>query len=254
MIIYALYTIIGLIVKPTNYVLIEEGTIAMEESVVGYIIREETLLKNKDRDKNIIPIKTEGEKVAKNQKIARYYNSDEPELLAKIDRINNKIQEAIKGTPDLFSSDIKVLDAEIEKNIESMKKTNNLVTIRENKKDINKYIEKKSVIAGELSQSGSYIKKLINQREKIERQISSGSEYIKAPKSGIVSYRVDNLEDVLSIKSIETIDRKTLEKLEIKTGQMVTSSDQKGKIINNFSSYIAVAAKSNEAKEAEVRR
>ena len=91
-IIYALFTIIKLVVKPADHVLIERGSIAMEEPAIGYIIREETLLKNKDTDKNIIPIKAEGEKVAKNQRIARYYNSDEPELIAKIDEINNKIQ------------------------------------------------------------------------------------------------------------------------------------------------------------------
>ena len=61
--------------------------------------------------------------------------------------------------------------------------------------------------------------------------------------SGVVSYRVDNLEEVLTINNFENL----------KTGQVVATSNEYGKIINNYECYIATILKSKEAKEATIR-
>ena len=65
--------------------------------------------------------------------------------------------------------------------------------IAEYKKQIMNLVTKKAKISGESSASGSYLKQLYNQRTKLEEQLNSGAEYIKAPSSGIVSYKVDGL-------------------------------------------------------------
>ena len=61
-------------------------------------------------------------------------------------------------------------------------------------------MSKKSKIAGEQSPAGSYLKKLIDQRSEYENELNSGAEYIEATKSGIVSYRVDGYEDILTTR------------------------------------------------------
>jgi len=43
-IVYALYAIINLVIKPVDKVLIEEGKIYSEETVVGYIMRDEEVV------------------------------------------------------------------------------------------------------------------------------------------------------------------------------------------------------------------
>ena len=81
--------------------------------------------------------------------------------------------------------------------------------------------------------------------------MKNGSEYQKAPMSGIVSYRVDGLEETLSIDKFNDINEKYLESLDLKTNQIISASNECGKIIDNFKCYIAVTMNSNEAMEAK---
>jgi len=43
-IVYVLYAIINLVIKPVDKVLIEEGKIYLEETTVGYILRDEEVI------------------------------------------------------------------------------------------------------------------------------------------------------------------------------------------------------------------
>lgn len=249
---YVAFKIVKLAIKPTNTLIVEPGTVSSEEETVGYIIREETVIKGNGNKNYIIPIKAEGEKVAKNDKVYRYSGDNEEELLKKTEDLNEKIQEALKGKPRSPNSDIRALDRQIETKIDNIRLKNNMQDILEYKKDINKYVEKKAKITGELSTAGSYIKELMKEKEKVEKQISSNSEYMVTKKSGVVSYRVDNLEEVLTTDSINDLNKKKLEELDIKAGEMVASSNNMGKVINNFYCYIITNLKSEESKKAEV--
>ena len=151
-----------------------------------------------------------------------------------------------------FSSDIKLLESQIEKELNSVYEVNNIQKIQEYKRNINTYITKKAKISGDLSPSGSYLKQLLLQREELENNLNSDSEYINAPESGIVSYRVDGLEDVLKTDNFTSLDKEFLEKLNLKTGQTVTSSEEMGKIINNYQCYIIFNSDTNEALETKV--
>ena len=129
---------------------------------------------------------------------------------------------------------------------------NDLQKIKEYKKDLNSYITKKAKIAGELSPSGSYLKSLIEERSKYENELNSGSEYITAPKSGIVSYRVDGLEETLTTNNLGALSKKMLEDLNLKTGQIVSTNEESGKIIDNFYCYIATILDDNTIQEEQV--
>ena len=156
------------------------------------------------------------------------------------------------GQTDLLPRDIEAIDKQIESEIDGLKLKNNIQEISENKKDINTYITKKSKIAGDLSKAGSYINGLIQEREKYQTELKSNSEYINAPMSGIVSYRVDNYEDILTPNKFDTLSKNFLENLELKTGQIIATSNQMGKVINNYECYIAAVMDSEKAKEANI--
>lgn len=250
--IYSLYEIISLVAEPTDTFIIENGSISSEESVTGYVIREETVVKGTNYKNGMVQIKTEGEKVAKEENIFRYYGTNEENIKQKIAETNEKIQEAISGQNQLWTSDIAAIDSQIENKIDGINEENEIQKIKEHKKDIDTYITKKSKIAGDLSQAGSYINSLIQEKEKYDEELKKNSEYVTAPMSGVVSYRIDNLEEVLTPNNFEKIDKKFLEDLELKTGQIVSSNSQAGKIINNYECYIATIMNSKEAKEAEV--
>lgn len=58
---------------------------------------------------------------------------------------------------------------------------------------------------------------MIEERKSYENQLNSGAEYVKAPISGLVSYRVDGLEETLTPENFEMINEEYLENLNIKT-------------------------------------
>lgn len=238
-VIYCVYRIINLVANPTDTFVVEKGKLSFEETKQGYVIRDETVVKGENYKNGMNQIKTEGEKVAKGEAIFRYYTSGEEKLKQKIQELDVKIQEAWENENNLFSSDIKSIETQIEAKLKESYGINDLQKIKEYKKDINSYITKKAKIAGEKSPSGSYLKKLIEERSKYENELNSGSEYIKALKSGVVSYRVDGLEETLTPNNFGALSKKMLEDLNLKTGQIVSTNEESGKIIDNFYCYIA---------------
>ena len=252
-IVYAIYAVINLILKPTETFVVESGQIAFEETVQGYIIRDETVIKGENYKNGISQIKSEGEKVAKGEAIYRYYTSGEEELIKKINELDIKIRDAMENENDLYSSDIKTLETQIHKKIYEVCELNDMQKIKEYKNELNTIITKKAKVAGELSPSGSYLKQLINERTKYENELNSGSEYIKATKSGVVSYRVDGLEEVLTPSNLASLSKEMLQNLKLKTGEIVSTSDESGKVIDNFYCYIACILENESINAADVK-
>ena len=249
---YLIYNIIELIKRPTDLFIVESGDISLEEDSTGYVIRDEVVISGENSENGLVQIKTEGERVSKGESVFRYYSKNEDELNKKIEELDTKIQEALQGQTNIYTNDIKILENQIEENLELIKYTNDIAKIKEYKKLINNAITKKAKIIGDLSPSGSYIKELIQERNTYENELNSGVEYITAVNSGIVSYRIDGLEDVFSIEDFSNLNKEMLENIDLKTGQIVASSNTSGKIINNFYSYIATIMNSKTAKEKKV--
>lgn len=245
---YILVTIVKLIIKPTDTILVEKGLLSSEESLQGYVIRNESVLKGDNYKNGLIEIKTEGEKVSKDEPVFRYYTQGEDDLVKKIQELDSKIAEAWDSSTNIFSSDIKILEDQIEEKLNAVYSLNDLQKIKEYKNDINSYITKKAKIAGEYSPAGSYLKQLIDERSKYENQLNSGSEIVVAPEAGVISYRVDGLEEILNPEKFDTLDKSTLEGLKLKTGQIVSKSTEAGKIIDNFTCYIACIIKNDNSR------
>lgn len=253
LLIYAIIAIINLIIKPTDTFLVENGKISLEESVQGYVIRDETVIKGENYKNGIAPIKSEGEKVANGEAIYRYYTRGEEELIQKISNLDVKIRETMEKENDIYSSDIKILENEIHKKIYQSTDLNDMQQIKEYKNELNTLITKKAKIAGELSPSGSYLKQLIEERSEYENELNSGSEYIKATRSGVVSYRVDGLEEVLTPSNLGALSKKMLQDLKLKTGEIVSTSEESGKVIDNFYCYIACILKNENISAANIK-
>lgn len=247
--IYAVYLVAKLVQNPTNTFMVTNGKISQEESDIGYIIREETVVKGQNYKNGMVKIKNEGEKVAKGDSVFRYYSSGEEELKNKIAELDVEIQSIMQNEKSSFPSDVKLLESQIEKELDSIYGVNNAQKIQEYKKNINSYITKKAKIS---SPSNSRLKELLSQREEYENRLTSDSENVNAPESGIVSYRVDGLESVLTTEDFTKFNKSFLQDLKLKTGQTVASNEEVGKIINNYQCYIVFNSNTNEAKNSKV--
>ena len=250
---YVAYVTYLLVKQPTDTFTVDNGTLYLEETVEGYVIRKETVIKGENYKNGMEQIAVEGEKVAKNQSVFRYYSNNETTLKEKIAELDNKIQEALeKDNTSIYSSDLKILEGRIDEKIKSLSGMTDASAIADCKKQISDLVTKKAKMAGELSPSGSYIKQLIQERSTYESQLNSGSEYVKASNSGVVSYRVDGLEETLGNIELSSLSKGYLDNLNLKTGKMIATSEESGKVIDNFSCYIATSLNSEKSKEAKV--
>ncbi len=162
---------------------LKNGKIYQEETTYGYIVREEKTLSGENHKNGLVEIKTEGTKVSKGENVFRYYSNNEETLKKKIAELDIEIGQALEGQTDAYSADIQVLDNQIENYLQKIIEENNVKSIEEYKSVITDALIKKAKITGDLSPSGSNIKKLIEQRRKYEEELNNGQEYIKAEMS-----------------------------------------------------------------------
>ncbi len=251
-IVYVLYIIYLLIKEPTNIFTVEEGKLYQEETDVGYVIRKETVVKGQNYKNGMEQIVAEGERASTNQNIFRYYSSNEENLKQKIADLDTKIQEVMSSDINILPADMKLLENQIDEKIKNISTITDIAKLTEYKKEIDNLVTKKAKIAGESSPKGSYLNQLIEERKNYESQLNSGAEYVKAPTSGLISYRVDGLEEILTPDNFGSLSKEFLESLDLKTGKIVATNEECGKVINNFLCYIATVTSSDEARNAKV--
>lgn len=252
LLIYLFYIIYLLIKQPTNVFTVENGKLYKEETDIGYVIRNEKIVKSENYKNGMEQIIGEGSRAAVNENIFRYYSTNEENLKQKIADLDVKIQDTMSQEEGVFTSDAKILENQIDDKIQDINKVNDISKLTEYKKEIESLVSKKAKIAGEASPQGSYLRKLIEERKKYETELNSGAEYVKAPMSGIVSYRVDGLEETLTPDNFSSLNKEYLESLNLNTGKIVASNEECGKVIDNFECYIATISSSEEAQNAKV--
>lgn len=242
-----------LLKKPTDTFVVEKGSISYEEVATGYVIRDEYLLQGENSKNGMVQIKYEDEKVSKGDPVFRYYSDNEDNLVKQISKLDEEINKAIEeNESSVKPSDMISIEGQIEDTLDAMYNTNELRKLDEYAKKIESYITKKAQIAGEHSPTGSLVKTLIAKRSTLEAELNSNAETIISPESGIVSYRVDGLEEILKCNDFSYLNKSTLESYDLKTGSTIPQSNEKGKVVNNFVCYIASCMDTEKADGAKV--
>ena len=249
---YISKNVLNLVKQPTNSFILSNGDLYLEESVEGYIIRDEVVVQGENYKDGMLKIKNEGERVAKGEAIFRYYSENEESIKDKIQEVEKQIQENMPSNEEIMSSDIISLDEQIKAEIDNIAKSSELQRIKEYKSEIQVYLDRKISLIGQSDNVSDEVKKLIKQKQEYENELTKNSEYINAPVSGEVSYRVDGFEDKLKIGDFSYLSKEFLDNLNLRTGSIIPNSEEKGKLINNFESYIAVVSGSEEAKRARI--
>ena len=249
--IYLIALLVKIVKKPTSTFVVEKGKIYQEEFTEGYIIRDETIINKENTNDKIVPIKSEGEKVAKGESIYRYCIENEDEINKKIEDIDIEIQKNLNNDDTYFSTDIKLMNNQIDKKLSEICESNNLNKISQGKTEINTYLTKKMKVKAENSNNET-LKKLVSERNSYENQLDNNSRYIVADTSGVISYRVDGLENTLKSGDFSYLSEQYLKNLDIQTGQIVALSNNSGKIVDNFQCNVVCILNSEEARNSEV--
>jgi len=237
----------------TNTFVVANGFLSYEEITEGYVIRDETILQGENYKNGMIQVVSDNQRVAKNQTVFRYYSNGEEEIQNKISKLDEEIHQVLESSgTNIFSSDIISLENQIEETINLMYSVNNIQKMEENKKKIESYVSKKAKITGSLSPSDSYVKTLIKQRDDLETQLQENSEMVTAPKAGLISYRVDGLEEILKPDNFNYLTTELLNSFKLNVGAVIPINNEKGKIVNNFNCYIAVSINTEKSLTAKV--
>ncbi|MBQ6860343.1 MAG: hypothetical protein IJO08_01695 [Clostridia bacterium] len=249
-IVFFVVSLIRLFQKPANTVLVKHGELINYEEVVGYIIREEDLVDTSEYDGMIKTAVSDAERVSKGSVIMNYVSKAEEQLVKKIAELDIKIEKAIESQQTIFTNDVKVLDTEIENYIYANLKGSNFIdSTKQYSKEINQKVEKKAKIVGELSPAGSELKSLIEQRKKYETELNNSEKALHATNSGLVSYRVDGYENLLTPASFSELTIDYLEGLKLTTDEVISVDTDKVKIVDNFNCYIAVPLRADAAED-----
>ncbi len=233
--------------------IVSNGSLSYEESLEGYLIRDEEVLEgDTSNEAQMIQIMADNQKAAKDEAVFRYYAEDEDQISAQIGTLNAQINEEMEKTNTTIpSSDILGLENQIEGAIDEIKGANDLQKVEEKLKLVDEYQSKKIEIMGHLS-SDENIKRLVSQRTVLQSILEEKSKIVYAPRSGIVSYRVDELENVLTTDNFDYLSTEMLDKLELKVGSAIPISRTKGKIVDNFKCYLATPINTEYGQEVEV--
>ena len=240
--------------KPTDIYIVANGSLSYEEATEGYIIRDETVLQGENYKNGMVQILSDKERASKSEAFFRYYSNSEENILNQIAELDEEINEVIEDNNlSLMSySDISSLDAQIEDTIDLMYNVNYLKKNQENKNKIEAYISKKAQITGVASPSDSYVRILTDKRMALENELEAGAEIVVAPKSGLASYRVDGLEEILKMDNFDYLSKELLDSFELKVGATIPLSTEKGKIVDNFEAYIAVVMNTERSMSAKI--
>lgn len=214
------------------------GYVEKSTDTLGYIVKDESVASISNSGV-AIPVIEQGKKTAKNEIIAIYKDSNYDKYLEEIAIMDKDIESLVKDLPYTYSSDVKEIENEISNISNLALKTTSYIKMQEYKNKLDELSYKKVLILGSLSPEGSKIRDLINEREEYETKSKTSSNNIKAPITGIVTYKIDGLENTSDVKSIFSYSISDLENIISK----YSNNDQNKfgiKVVDNYEAYIVV--------------
>ncbi len=192
--------------------IIKYGTMENSFKTKGLIIRNEWVynFSSEVELKNKVP---EGQRVPYGKKVVEIVKGDymEEDLLPKINKLDERINEIIanEAEEDIFDKDIEKLDRSIDSKIELIKSYSmegDLENLTDIKNKLSADLYKKSLIAGSNSFSGKNLEQLQREKNQLEDLYNNNLDAIYAKCSGVVSYRLDGLEQSLNPINIDKMN------------------------------------------------
>lgn len=226
----------------------QEATIVtVEQSVSGdcYIVKKENVYTSENTG-TFYSYRSEGERVAKNSKIATVYNgSVNSDILTELNNVSKKIDELREKNKSsgLFFSDSQNSESAVDtlKNkIISDVQSGDVSSVSDYKKEIIRSV------SGTEEQQDEEITELEAKLEQLRAGINTSYTDIYADMAGVYTENVDGLEDVLTPDSVMSYTVEQFDALEKPSEFKSRTSAEKGekvcKMIDNHTWYIMMKA------------
>lgn len=222
----------------TTYTVLN-GYVEKTTDSLGIILKNENVVELNNKEV-AIPLIEQNKRIAKGDIIAIYKNQQYEEYLNAVEELDKTIQTLIVDLPVSYSTDVTSLDMQIEELTKEVQKETSYIKMQEYKSKIDDLSYKKVLILGERSPEGSKVRELISKREQIEKtRTSLEANNILAPVSGVATYKIDGLENLIGIDEILNYDIPKFEDI-ISKYKANSISDFGIKIIDNYKAYILI--------------
>ena len=231
--------------------LVEEGFIEDIASSNGVLIKNEKVYRAGGEGKATL-YKKEGEKVKVGTLIASIsLVSDNSALKEELNGINKKIdslekvnknREDIKNDKD---KNLKTIDGVIDQ-IQKDSMSGEYANVPILKEELNSQLGKKKDISGDNTLVNNSLENLKERKKELEKEISNNTIKYFSQESGIISYKLDGLEEIYSEKKIDSYTIDDVKKIQgnvikVDNGNLVKAGDPILKIMDNFNWYLLVS-------------
>lgn len=232
--------------KKTIYTVIN-GNIESSEETNIYLLKKETIV-DYDKNQSVTAIIDQGKRASRYEAVATYKNDSYDDYQRQIEDIDKQIQTLVKDLPLTYSADISNIDDKILKYSNEVQGTTSYLKIQEYKTKLDELAYKKITILANSSPDSSAIRDLVAKRENLVNLSKTSDHNIISPVSGIVTYKIDGLEGVISYDEILNYSASELEKF-ISMYDSNTNNEFGIKIIDNFGAYFLVKTPSGKYDE-----
>ena len=222
--------------KPQITYTVVNGYVEKVDDTTAALIKQESVLELR-KDSSAIPVVEQGKRAAKDEVLAVYKSEDYDEYLSKINDMDESIASLVKDLPTTYSLDITNIQNEISSVTKNAYGENSYLKMQEYKSMLDELSYRKVNTLSELSPAGSKIRELIEERKELENQNKMSGDNIKASVSGVVTYKIDGLENMVDFSKVEKLSSDKIDEIfgEYKENNINNFGI---KIINNYSAYL----------------
>lgn len=222
--------------KPQITYTVINGYVEKVDDTTAALIKQESVLELR-KDSSAIPVVEQGKRAAKDEVLAVYKSEDYDEYLSKINDMDESIASLVKDLPTTYSLDITNIQNEISSVTKNAYGENSYLKMQEYKSMLDELSYRKVNTLSELSPAGSKIRELIEERKALENQNKMSGDNIKASVSGVVTYKIDGLENIVDFSKVEELSSDKIDEIWGKYKE--NNINNFGiKIINNYSAYL----------------
>ncbi len=249
LIIFVIYQLFASLYNPITTEIVNQFSTTDGINITGVIIREETLVNN--TYSGTMHYETQdSERVAKNGVIANVFGTDEQSYAAtEIAKIRKEIAniEEIQKYNDLNAVDIGLINNKLYGELNSIicsAQTGKYTDITEHKEQMLTLINRKQIATGVVVDFSAQLEQLKNRLTTLESTLGTPLGSIKAEKAGYFLSVTDGYENVLTTDKLERITPEFLEGL---TPQKNESEAVIGKLVSDYTWYIAASVSINDS-------
>ena len=230
--------------KSAQYVNETEGV-----SFTAMIIRNETPIEKTHG--GVMHLKVgDGQRIAKDGTVADVYTSEEASIaVSRIQQLKEQIEaiETIQSYNDLAAVDINLLNGKISDKLGKIMYTSgngNIKSARTQTDELLTMMNRKEMVIGGTSDFSAQLSTLKGELSSLEASLTAPVSSINASSSGFFVSQIDGYEGVLTVNDLGMY---TPEFLDTVSPKSVTDFNSIGKIVSDYTWYIAAPVTADEA-------